>query len=101
MAIPITYQARKDYWSSEMVARKVTPFQKFTLEFLELEKARGIEWVNTWTLIKNFCYHRAEREPRLATSHRRSLNKIRAAGLLRSNWQADAYALPIETVSGS
>ena len=88
--MPFTYQARKEHFSSEMVTRKMTEFQVWTMRYLAQRPGREAD---TWQLIRAFTAQHPERTmPRLATSHRRALNKI-PNELLGGDWQKDTYIL--------
>jgi hypothetical protein len=70
-------------------ARKLTPFQNFALGYLLKSDA---VWVTSWCLIDGFCRETGAPRPRLATSHRRSLNLLLKTKQILSNWREDAYA---------
>lgn len=80
-----TYTVRD--WTGRDVVRKITPFQRFALAHLA---QRGEQ--TTWQLIDAYCLTTLSTPPRLATSHRRSLNLLLGPQLLKSNTFTDSYS---------
>lgn len=82
---PGTYTVRG--WTGRDIVRKITPFQRFALAHLA---QRGEQ--TTWQLIDAYCLATLSAPPRLATSHRRSLNLLLVPRLLKSNTFTDSYS---------